>query len=81
MSAMMPVEQDAAERRLKEIQVESQRVLVSTTHGKEREDRWFALLPESLNLQELLDGDEPQKAAGMVSTIPCQQPMTLFASC
>ena len=56
---MTPAEQDAAERRLKGIQVEIQRVLASTTHGKEREDRWFALLTESLKLQELLDGDEP----------------------
>ncbi|MGD9633333.1 MAG: hypothetical protein AB7O59_11215 [Pirellulales bacterium] len=55
---MTPAEQDAAERRLKEIQVEIQRVLASTTQGKEREDRWFALLTESLKLQEQLDGEE-----------------------
>jgi hypothetical protein len=59
MSPMTPAEQDAAERRLKEIQGEIKRVLASTTHGEEREDRWFALLTESLKLQELLDGDEP----------------------
>lgn len=58
MSPMTPAEQDAAERRLKEIQVEIQRVLASTTQGKEREDRWFALLTESLKLQEQLDGEE-----------------------